>query len=238
MPDVPPFAAGTHWSDWRNQLNTLVESVNNLNRLIGDGYITVHDTGMGKHSLSLNLQALGEVMPKPYRPHWFVATANATTSTDVNGCYVTANPCVDRKGNDTDTDTTVRIWLPRQNEDAGEPYVKTDDVLQAVHDTFRDEDIPADQWVAINANLWLGTSVTPYDMTAALTVETASALTWDVFNQPVGKDGVKLRVARTNWSTTDKKLYGYYRDYTFSSTGRLVAVTAETKVTLDTAAAC
>ena len=86
-----------------------------------------------------------------------------------------------------------------------------------------------------------GTHVSPYAVQATtFETEAADAKTWDITSPPAATDGVTVRLqTRTAYDdSSDEKLYGYYRDLTFDSVGKLVAVSAETRVTIDTPEEC
>jgi hypothetical protein len=83
---------------------------------------------------------------------------------------------------------------------------------------------------------------TPYAMlpaAGATETEAAQTDTWDVTNQPAGKLGVKFRISRIAYNDAgDQKLYAYYRDVTTDAAGRIIAITAETRVEVDVPEAC
>jgi len=64
--------------------------------------------------------------------------------------------------------------------------------------------------------------------------ETAQTDTWDVADQGAN-DGVKAYVTtRVVYKQGgDEVLYGFYREYKYDSTGRLIAVSAETRYVID-----
>lgn len=70
--------------------------------------------------------------------------------------------------------------------------------------------------------------------------ETADADTWDVTSPPADTDGLQLAMlSRVVYNDAgDETLYGFARVLTFDSTGRLVAVSAETRFTIDITEAC
>ncbi len=70
--------------------------------------------------------------------------------------------------------------------------------------------------------------------------ETADTGTWARDNQPANKDGVDIKVhTRSVYNDAGNEiLYGFYRECTFDATGRLSALSVETRYTIDTAGAC
>jgi hypothetical protein len=70
--------------------------------------------------------------------------------------------------------------------------------------------------------------------------ETAQSDTWDRENPDSGKDGVTIPVTtRVVYNHAgDKKVYGFYRTFTYDSTGMLKAISAETRYEVDAAGAC
>lgn len=82
-----------------------------------------------------------------------------------------------------------------------------------------------------------GTAEEPYVMLG--TTETdAQEDTWDRDEQPSGYDGVLYRGPRTVWDGTTGKLYYFKRDVVHDSIGLLKSISAETRVTIDTARVC
>ena len=96
------------------------------------------------------------------------------------------------------------------------------------------------QWLLVRLGKAAAVTGTPYVMLPAATeTEAAQTDTWDVTAQPAGKLGVKFRVSRIAYNDAgDQKLYAYYRDVTTDSTGRIIAITAETRVEVDAPEAC
>lgn len=70
-------------------------------------------------------------------------------------------------------------------------------------------------------------------------VDLADSNTWDVTSQSSNR-GLKMTVSTGSRydDAGDETLYEYHRDLTFDATGRLVAMSAETKVTIDAPEAC
>ena len=70
--------------------------------------------------------------------------------------------------------------------------------------------------------------------------ETAQTDTWDVDNQDSGYDGVKIKITtRVVYNEAgDQILYGFYRELTFDSIGRLKEISAETRYNVDTPEEC
>ena len=69
--------------------------------------------------------------------------------------------------------------------------------------------------------------------------EAANTTTWDVTSQPSNEGLALTTCTRMAYDDTgDEKLYAYYRVLTFDSNGMLVAVGAETRVTIETPEAC
>lgn len=67
--------------------------------------------------------------------------------------------------------------------------------------------------------------------------ESASSTTWDRDTDKTPLDlWVQTRTAY--FHAGDKKLYGYFRKLSYDSTGRLYAVSAETRVEIDAAESC
>ena len=67
---------------------------------------------------------------------WFKAYEEWTYSTDANGCYIMCHPCDDQDGASEDTDTDVKVWLPRNGDadDAADPNIPDNAVLAATLD--------------------------------------------------------------------------------------------------------
>lgn len=84
-----------------------------------------------------------------------------------------------------------------------------------------------------------GTRDTTLDVTGEGT-ETADTDTWDIEAQDASKHGVTLSVTtRVVYDdTSDETLYGFYRTLTFDGAGRLVAISAETRYTVDAPVVC
>ncbi len=85
-----------------------------------------------------------------------------------------------------------------------------------------------------------GTYVTPTTIGTTAEAEAARADTWDRTAPPAGTDGViDTRIVRFAYNDAgDEILYAYYRNYLYDSIGALVAVSAETRVTIDVPEAC
>jgi hypothetical protein len=87
----------------------------------------------------------------------------------------------------------------------------------------------------------LATADTPYAVLPA-TFETAAAQTdtWAIGSQPAGTDGLTIRVqTRTAYDDAgDETLYAYHRTLTVSADGRLLAISAETRETVDVPEEC
>ena len=85
-----------------------------------------------------------------------------------------------------------------------------------------------------------GTNDSPATIgSAAEGSETADTATFDRADQGTD-DGLTITVlTRLVYNHTgDEILYGYFRTFAFDSTGRLVEVSAETRVTIETPEAC
>ena len=88
-----------------------------------------------------------------------------------------------------------------------------------------------------------GTCGSPADMlpTAAdFETEAAQTDTWERESPPANTDGLTIRIqTRTAYNEAgDQKLYAYFRQLKFDSTGLLVSVSAETRVVVDTPDPC
>lgn len=85
----------------------------------------------------------------------------------------------------------------------------------------------------------VGTHDNPATIGGTSETEAAQSDTWDQTSQG-SNDGLQdTRMVRQAYDDSgDETLYGYYRTYTYDSAGKLVAVSAETRVTIDTPEAC
>jgi hypothetical protein len=98
------------------------------------------------------------------------------------------------------------------------------------------------QWmlVRLGPSGSVGTATTPYTILPSATeTEAAQTDTWDVTAQPGGNLGVKFRVSRIAYNDAgDQKLYAYYRWVQTDASGRVISISAETRVEVDAPEAC
>jgi len=86
-----------------------------------------------------------------------------------------------------------------------------------------------------------GTASNPAAMLpVAFETEAAQTDAWDLASPAAGTDGVTIRVqTRMAYNEAgDQTLYAFWRTFTFSNTGNLLSISAETRVPVDTPEAC
>lgn len=153
---------------------------------------------------------------------------------------ITLDPCTD-EGTDIADEENVTChvtWPLAAAPDRVE--IAKDDVLAYV--TFWDNQDDAVRGILVGFQN-LGTHAVEYDSLPAggsIETETAQTDTWDRSIQPEGKDGIKLRVCtRIAYNEAgDQTLYEFTRILTYDSTGKLAAMSAETRTTIDVPEAC
>jgi hypothetical protein len=101
---------------------------------------------------------------------------------------------------------------------------------------------PGLQWMLVRLGppCITGAGASPYTMLPSATeTEAAQTDTWDVTSQPAGNLGVKFRISRIAYNDAgDQKLYAYYRWVQTDASGRIISVSAETRVEVDAPEAC
>jgi len=99
------------------------------------------------------------------------------------------------------------------------------------------------KWALVRLGRPAGTCGSPADMLPAAAdfeTEAAQTDTWERESPPANTDGLTIRIqTRTAYNEAgDQKLYAYFRQLKFDSTGLLVSVSAETRVVVDVPEAC
>ena len=110
---IPPFNTGQQWEDSRTQLNKLVEAVNALNTLIGDGLVRVHRGPKG-YSLSLNMDGVNSRISRPRAVQWGVVAADWQGGAEN---AVTIHPCANDAGDGVEEGETISLQATTHDHD-------------------------------------------------------------------------------------------------------------------------
>ncbi len=142
---------------------------------------------------------------------------------------------------DEDTDTALWITATNLAEVLSEThFLPDDDNFQVIVFRAWDQEPIARYYFYSLGDVELGVT-DAHDMSPTPEgTETADTGTWARDNQPANKDGVDIKVhTRSVYNDAGNEiLYGFWREFTFDATGRLVALSLETRYIVNTPDAC
>jgi len=155
------------------------------------------------------------------------------TTTFSQGTTITLAVC-EADGTDIGAAANVTIDLSVRGDNVEHPF-STSNVLTFVR--YEDPSASADGVLIGFPNGTYSSPLTLYN--TAEGSETAQTDDWDRNDQGAYDGVVDRRVVRVVYNEAgDKVLYGFYRDYTYDSIGKLAAISAETRFTIDAATDC